>query len=142
MCITPLLPPFLTYQMGVKTIFFNRFAFLFSSPSSFTDGLFWKYYIVFMICFSLFIWTYNRNLCLMYTQLCFLPLTIQMLHCCIDMKDQCSLNTVWWKSEARNPYARMRMRVRIRQISKSKDKQGGYPYIRMRVRLRMIFKYD
>ena len=27
----------------------------------------------------------------------------------------------------------MRMRVRIRKISKSKDRQGGYPYIRIRV---------
>ena len=42
---------------------------------------------------------------------------------------------------ARNPYARMRMRVRIRKVSKSEYKSGGYPYIRMRVRLRMIFKY-
>ena len=33
------------------------------------------------------------------------------------------------------------MRMHIRKISKSNDKQGGYPYIRMRVRLRMIFKY-
>ena len=41
--------------------------------------------------------------------------------------------------KARNPYARMRMH--IRKISKSIDKQGGYPYIRIRVRLRMLFKY-
>ena len=33
------------------------------------------------------------------------------------------------------------MRMWKRQISKSKDKQGGYPYIQMRVRLRMIHKY-
>ena len=38
------------------------------------------------------------------------------------------------------PYARLRMRVRIRKISKYKDKQRGYAYIRICVRLRMVFK--
>ena len=52
-----------------------------------------------------------------------------------------SYNLVLAFSKARNPYARIRMRVRIRKISKSKDKQGGYPYIRIRERVRMIFKY-
>ena len=44
------------------------------------------------------------------------------------------------QNKARNPYAPMRMRLRIRKISKYKDKLGGYPYIRIRVRLRMILK--
>ena len=44
------------------------------------------------------------------------------------------------KLKAGNPYTRLRMRVRIRKISKYKDKQGGHLYIRIRLRLRMIFK--
>ena len=53
-----------------------------------------------------------------------------------ETSDQRQATKCYW-----NPYTLMRMRVRIWQIYKSKDKYGGFPYIRMRVRLRMIFKY-